>query len=128
QLELQRLDPPRGDVALAADRVSRRRGQRRDLGPQGWLQPDGRRRPGGLQTGRADFSDARAGRRLCLRRLVWGRALREDGAQRDRVFDAAELRRRIRDPQGRALWLRPRPAGPAVEPWQRDSLLVARAG
>src|ERR1700682_6002942 len=84
--------------------------------------------PGGLQTGRADFPDPRAPRRLRLCRPVRCRALRQDGAQRHRVFDAAELCRGGRDPQGRAVRLRSRAAREAVEPWQRDSLMAPRAG
>ena len=63
----------------------RRRHERRRLGPQERLLPDGRRRQRARDDLRADLQDARADGRLRALRARRARALRQDGPQRHRV-------------------------------------------
>ena len=96
QLELPRLEAPRGRGRRAGDPLRRHRRVRRDLGTHRGLLPDGRRRRRRDRDPPARVRDARARERLRARRPVRRGALREDGPQRDRVRAHAGLRRGLR--------------------------------
>src|SRR5213596_1034356 len=123
-------------IRCDARRRSRRRasssstpGRAGAFGPHGRLLPDDRRVHGGLPALRADLQDAGAAGGLRARRACRRRSLREDGAQRHRVRDAASLCGRLRDPacleglQAQSVQHRQ-----PVEPRERGALLAQRAG
>ena len=112
QLELPRLAAPRSRGGEEARLLPRRRRLRRDLGPEGGLLRDGRRRRRRVRPGRAVPEGPDRGGRLRARRAVRRRPLREDGPQRDRVRDDAVARGGLRDHAGLGVPARPRPASP----------------